>query len=117
VEPSLLPPPDPTLPRWDCQNRQLWLGDRLLKTYRPRSGHGQIAILAAFEAAGWHVRRIDCPRPFFTAGGREAVRRRIYDIVRNLNHSLPPDTLRFSDDGPALGVWWERMPSKVVDSH
>src|SRR5262249_54425854 len=39
-------------PRWDAHSRQLWLGDKLARTF-DRRAPTQFLVLDAFEKAGW----------------------------------------------------------------
>jgi hypothetical protein len=96
----------PILPRWDADGRQLWFGKRLLKSYR-QPAHRQVAVLAAFEKAGWGA-HIDDP---FSPEPRERPQdagQRLHDTIHNLNRGLPAGTIEFHGDGTGAGVRWAR---------
>jgi hypothetical protein len=113
ARPYLTPLPDTTLPHWDGQLRRLSLGDRLLKWFR-RPAPDQIVVLDAFQAAGWAVRRIDCPFPWSTDKQRRSAMRRLRNTVRNLNRGLPDDGIRFYGDGSGFRVLWDRPPATTT---
>ena len=91
------------VPRWD--GRCLWLGDRLVKEFK-RAAPDQVAILEAFEHAGWPAQLGHNPLDGRVRRKRNR-RRRLHDTLQNLNRSLAPGTIRFRGDGSGSGVCWE----------
>jgi hypothetical protein len=94
----------PVLPRWDADGRQLWFGTRLLKSYR-QPAHRQVALLSAFEEAGWGS-HIDDPLPPEAGDANGAAAERLHTVIQNLNRALPAGTIRFLGDGTGQGVRW-----------
>jgi hypothetical protein len=91
-------------PSWDAQRRELWIDGRLVKRLRQQSSNQQ-AILDAFAAAGW-PRRIADPLPL---APEQCPKRRLHDAVKCLNRHHRHEAIRFSGDGSASGVLWERI--------
>lgn len=96
------------MPKWDRDSRRLFLGRRLITAYPRQPAPNQVAILAAFEQWGWHVRRVICPVPAEPGESASQWRRRVYDTVKNLNRRLPRHTILFRVDGET--VRWEFCP-------
>jgi hypothetical protein len=92
-------------PRWDPVGRRLWLGTRLLKTFR-QPAPAQAAILAAFERRGWPPGPV--PDPLCRGG------RRLRETVRTLNNGLPPEALHFVAAGGQVYCWWAGAESDGV---
>jgi hypothetical protein len=99
-------------PRWDGRGSTLYRGWRRLKTFRKR-GSRQAVLLAAFEAAGWPAGPIANPLPPEPGDSPEEHRGRLHNTVKNLNRELPPDTIRFREDGER--VWWVRCLPAPTD--
>jgi hypothetical protein len=106
--PSLYIPIAPvTIPRWDATQRELRLGDTVVKCFR-QCAPNQEAILAAFEEEGWPA-RIDSP---LTNEDNVDALDRLHDTVRRLNQQKVP-LIRFLCDGRGEGVIWKlREPEK-----
>jgi hypothetical protein len=68
------------VPRWDAQSRQLWVGPRLVKSFR-QPAPAQETILAAFQEEGWPF-SIDDPLP--PKRGVDS-RERLHDTIKRLN--------------------------------
>jgi hypothetical protein len=90
------------VPRWD--GRCLWLGDRLVKEFK-RAAPGQVAILDAFEQAGWPAHLAHNSLRGRVRRKQEG-KRRLHDTLQNLKRSLAPGTIQFHGDGSGSGVWW-----------
>jgi hypothetical protein len=93
-----------SLPHWDRDTRQLWLGSLLVKVFR-QPAPNQTALLDAFQAHGWeegHVPNLLPPEP---GENTAAARQRLHDTIKNLNRALPQGTIYFRGDG-GLGAWW-----------
>ena len=90
-------------PHWDKEARQLTYQDVLVREVkRPKQAGNIVAILDAFEAAGWPP-RIDDPH------GRKSndeTRRR---DVENLNKKLLQPVMRFACDGTGTGFLWRAV--------
>jgi len=100
-----------SLPRWDGDLKQVWLGSCMLKEYR-QPAPNQIAILDAFQAHAWALRRIDDPIPPFFNGDKIAAKQRLHETIKNLNRSLLKGTIRFHGDGTGTGVRWDPVRGK-----
>jgi hypothetical protein len=101
-----IPPGKDPAPRWDAARRQLCLGDRPIKTFGRQSADSQVALVEAFERAGW-ADRID--NPFVSRGPAGRVwpdNDKLRDTCKNLNKTLPPGSIRFERDGTGQGVRW-----------
>ncbi len=94
------------LPRWDREQRRLWLGPLLLKEYR-QPAPNQTALLEVFQEQSWFVTHIDDPLSPQTGEAEEDVKRRLRATIKNMNRGLPPGTIRFRGDGTGEGVVWE----------
>jgi hypothetical protein len=92
-------------PHWDAEDRRLWLGGRLLKTYR-QPAQRQVTILGAFEEGGWASGHIDDPLAPEPGEGEEEARWRLHRTIQNMNRGLPEGTIRFHGDGTGEGIRW-----------
>lgn len=108
VGPGDCPAPQPPalLPRWDREQRRLWLGHLLLKEYRHLAPN-QTALLEVFQEQSWVVTDIDDPLRPQAGEEEEDVKRRLRATIKNMNRGLPPGTIRFRGDGTGEGVVWE----------
>jgi hypothetical protein len=90
------------LPRWDRDERVLYLGRQIVKQYRVPSPNQQ-AILSAFQEEGW-------PRfihdPLVPMAGL-APKQRLRDTTRCLNANQKVRLIRFRGDGTGERVCWE----------
>jgi hypothetical protein len=90
-------PTETLLPRWDDDNRTLYLGDKPIKVYGRHPAENQTALLNAFQAQGWPT---TIPTPFQGA-------RKLNSTIAALNSSLRATRLRFRGDGTGEGVRWQ----------
>jgi hypothetical protein len=91
------------VPHWDDDARELRYGGKVVRVVRrPRQAHNIVAILRAFEAAGWPA-RIDDPHH---RKANDETRRR---DMSNLNKGLDTTLLRFACDGNGTGFLWQRV--------
>jgi hypothetical protein len=90
--------PPSAKPHWEETCRQLFLGDKMLRTYRRHAG-SQFIVLAAFEAAGWPL---SIPNPL----GRRSVK----DTLAGLNNGLLDTRLRFQRGGEDTAIRWMLLP-------
>lgn len=97
-----------TVPRWDNAQRELWLGEQVIRIYRQHPAQNQVRVLEAFQAAGW-------PSTVESPFDRETT----HDTLRQLNrgleayarrHRLRGRTLRFARDGTGELVLWQFVP-------
>ena len=87
-------------PRWDREARELtWGGMLVREVKRPHHAKNIVAILDAFERAGWPP-RIDDPLRRHSSDER---RRR---DVESLNKRLLRPAMRFACDGTGTGFLW-----------
>jgi hypothetical protein len=96
VRGAALPPESPT-PRWDDDNRTLYLGGEPIKIYKSHPAPNQIELLSAFEKEGW---RVSIPDPF-----RDA--KKLNNTIAALNVALGGTRLSFHGDGTGEGVRWQ----------
>ena len=82
-------------PRWDAEQRRLWLGDRLLREFKGHPAPNLVELLGEFERRGWPV-----SVPVRFRGEQLA------QTWKYLNRVLPPHTIRFGGDGTGSGVRW-----------
>lgn len=94
------------VPRWDADERRLWLGDTLLKEFR-QPAPNQIALLDAFQANSWGRRHLSNPLRRDPGETEAEAYARLHATIKNLNRGLPPGTIHFRGDGSGYGVWWE----------
>jgi hypothetical protein len=92
----------PSIPRWDAELRELWVGGKLVKQFRLPSPN-QERILTAFEEEGWPP-RIDDPLP---PHPEQDPKRRLHDTIKSLNRNQAHRLLRLYGDGTGEGVRWE----------
>jgi len=89
-------------PKWDCDRRELRLGDKIIKVFKLPSPM-QEAILMAFEEEGWPP-RIEDPLP----GHPDLLpKRRLHDTIKSLNRNQKNSLIRFMGDGTGEGIRWE----------
>ena len=95
-------PPEPLLPHWDADRRELILATRAVKRF-PQPSPNQERILAAFEEEGWPC-RIDDPLP--RKPGSDS-HRRLQTAIKCLNHHQEHPLIRFAGDGTGEGIRWK----------
>ena len=94
------------LPRWDANERRLWLGRVLLKEFR-QPAPNQTALLDAFQAHSWTRKHLADPLPREAGESDPEAQQRLHDAIKCLNRAMPRGTIHFRGDGSARGVWWE----------
>jgi hypothetical protein len=98
-------------PRWDEDLRTLFLGMEPEKEFI-RPAPEQEAILRGFQEIGWGE-VLDDPPPYLPA---EATRRRLRNVVRNLNRHLTTGGIHFYTANHDTAVRWRfvngQMPKK-----
>gem|GEM_PF-742390 len=91
-------------PEWNPDSRELRFGGMVVRTIRSKFvGHRIVAILEAFQNAGW-PKRVDAPEGFDDQIRRES--------IASLNERLDPK-LRFLADGSG-GICWEERPPGII---
>lgn len=96
-------PPAPTQsPRWDADDRTLYVGNLVVKEYRVRSPN-QEAVLAAFQEEDW-PHYIDDP---LSPVPDQSPKQRLRDTVKRLNENQRSRLVRFRGDGTGERVRWE----------
>jgi hypothetical protein len=91
-------------PRWDKENRELYVGEVLVKRFRCPA-HNQEAVLSAFEEMGWQT-CIDDPLP--PSQGHDP-KLRLHETIKSLNNRQLFRAIRFGGNGTGTGVRWERL--------
>ena len=86
-------------PSWDDPNRRLLFGGEVIREFR-REAPGQMAVLAAFQKAGWPP-RLDVGG-LIPPGGKG--KRWIRNTVKNLNRSLRG--IHFHADAGNHAIGW-----------
>lgn len=89
-------------PRWDADERILYLGDQIVKEFRLRSSPNQEAILSAFQEEGW-PHYVDDP---LSPVADQNPKNRLRDTIRWLNGKQKNHLIRFSGDGTGERVGW-----------
>ncbi len=92
----------PGVPSWDARARQLWVGGRLVKSFR-QPAPAQETILAAFQEEGWPL-SIDDPLP--PKRGVDS-RERLHDTIKRLNQHHRHRLILFAGDGTGERVRWQ----------
>ena len=92
-------------PRYDAAQRELSLGDRLVKRYCVRA-ENQVLILKAFEEEGWPPRIDDPLPPHPDMDGHE----RLKAAIKRLNKSQIERLIKFSGDGTGKAILWSLIP-------
>jgi len=90
-------------PCWDSKTRTLWFNDVLVKNFPTHPSPDQIALLAAFQEAGW-ARWIECPLKRRRGTNRK---NHLAMTIKNFNRSQRNKRIRLRGDGTGLGVSWE----------
>jgi len=97
-------PSSGAVPHWDHEARELRYRGRVVRTVmRPRLARNIVAILRAFEKAGWPSRIAD---PLKRQSSDETRRR----DVHNLNNKLDRTLMFFACDGDGTGFLWKKAP-------
>ncbi len=91
----------PQTPRWDSDERILWVGNQVVKEYRVRSPN-QEAVLSAFEEERW-PRYVDDP---LSPTPEQNPKQRLRDTIKWLNSNQRNSLIRFSGDGTGERVGW-----------
>jgi hypothetical protein len=91
-------------PRWDADDRTLYVGHLVVKEYRVRSPN-QEAVLSAFEEEGW-PHYIDDP---LSPVGDQSPKQRLRDTIKCLNANQKHRLIRFRGDGTGERVRWESI--------
>ena len=89
-------------PRWDKEQKQLWVGSVLVKTYA-RPAAAQWLVLTAFQEECWPS-RIDDPLP--PIENMDPVQR-LHSVITRLNMGHRTNLIRFLRDGTGHGMRWE----------
>jgi hypothetical protein len=101
------------LPRWDANERRLWLATRLLKEFR-RPAPNQTALLDAFQARGWACRHVSNPLAREPGENEIEAQERLHETIKSLNKGMPRRTIHFRGDGSGHGVWWDYAPPSAA---
>jgi hypothetical protein len=96
------------LPRWDAEDRTLYLGRRVVKEYRVPSPN-QEAVLAAFQEEGW-PHYVDDP---LSPVGDQSPKQRLRDTIRCLNANQANNLIRFRGDGTGERIRWELVDGRT----
>ena len=91
-----------TLPRWDVQLRELWLGPLLVKRFRIPAQNQEL-VLTVFEEERWPA-RVDDPLP---GKPERDAKRCLHDTINHLNRYQVNRVLRFAGDGTGRGIRWQ----------
>lgn len=91
-------------PLWDCQRRELRMGQWVIKRFKLPSPN-QETLLAAFEEEGWPL-RIDDPLPPVHG---VLSKRRLHDTIKSLNRNQKCRLISFKGDGTGEGICWEPL--------
>ena len=90
-------------PHWDDEARELRYRGQLVRVVKkPKQAHNIVAILRAFQAAGWPA-RIDDP---LKRQSSDQTRRR---DMESLNKRLLKPLLKFECDGNGTGFLWKKI--------
>lgn len=100
-ESIVLDSPQNQRPLWDCQRRELRMGNWVIKRYKLPSPN-QETLLAAFEEEGWPL-RIDDPLPPVPG---VISKRRLHDTIKSLNRNQKCRLISFKGDGTGEGICW-----------
>src|SRR5437870_2446147 len=99
-----------TAPVYDCDFRQLWFDELLVKRFR-QPAPDQELILRSLEEEHW-PRRIDSPlSPRFDDDPKLLLRR----AIRRLNLHQIHRVLHFFADGTGEGICWEPWPLEAPE--
>lgn len=90
-----------TRPSWRALERELWVGDVIVKQFRWPAPNQEL-VLAAFEEEGWPVRIDDPLSPHLD----QDPKRRLNDTVRCLNRKQLHHLIHFRSDGTGEGLFW-----------
>jgi hypothetical protein len=111
---SAIPPrassrPAPIIvPRWDHEDRTLYVGDQIVKEFRVRSPN-QEAILSAFQEEAW-PHYVDDP---LSPVADQNPKHRLRDAIKCLNANQRNRLIRFRGDGTGERVRWELVDIRV----
>ncbi len=105
-------PETPAAPKpfWDCQRRELRMGQWVIKRFKLPSPN-QETLLAAFEEEGWPL-RIDDPLPPVHG---VLSKRRLHDTIKSLNRNQKCRLISFKGDGTGEGICWEPMRQAIPE--
>ncbi len=93
-----------SLPKWDCNRRELWFNGQLVKQFKLPSAN-QETIIVAFEEERW-APRVDDPLP---PTPDIDPKRRLNDAIKSLNRRQKHQCIRFMGDGRGTGIIWEAV--------
>jgi hypothetical protein len=99
------------LPRWDSEDRKLYLGDEVVKEFRVRNPN-QEAVLSAFQEEGW-PHYIDDP---LSPVADQSPKLRLRDTIKSLNANQRNRLIRFRGDGTGERVRWELLNTTARDA-
>ncbi|MGD0897241.1 MAG: hypothetical protein ABR915_05350 [Thermoguttaceae bacterium] len=103
-------PKEPPAPRWDHDNRILYVDVRIVKEFRVRSPN-QESVLSVFEEEGW-PRFIDDP----LSPSDQHPKHRLRDTIKGLNANQKNRLIRFRGDGTGERVRWDFVGAAVPES-
>ena len=93
-------PSEPLKPHWNAGTRELTLGGKLVKRFRQQA-ENQIAILDAFQKAGWPA-SIPDPLP----ADPDVEGDHLHDTIQGLNRNQKEAHIIFGGDGTRGRVLW-----------
>ncbi len=88
-----------TVPRWDEEKRELWVGPYLIKRFR-WPARNQLAIVREFHRLNWPTRISDPLPPSSDVDPKQ----RLHDTIKCLNRRRLKKLLKFGGDGTGTGV-------------
>lgn len=94
-------------PHWDSKQRELWLGDQLVKRFAVHATN-QCLLMAVFQEEDWPVLVLDP----FPGGTHRVKRKRLNNVIERLNKGHAVSLIRFHSNGNGDGVWWEIVGKK-----
>lgn len=94
-------------PRWDQDERELWLGDTLLRRFN-LSAPTQIAILEMFQGTNW--KGPEAPDGYGWAEIAKAASRLNTSLMTEARKRKLPRTLHFRGDGTSDVLCWNIVP-------
>jgi hypothetical protein len=100
--PKRTEPPQQLKPHWDRASGRLYYGGQQIRQVRMSKAENIVAVLDAFEAAGWPE---SIPDP------SKHDQENLHYTIRSLNEGLRPALIRFRSDGSGRGFGWDVIPS------
>lgn len=89
------------VPHWDSVQRQLRLGEQLIKWFR-RPAPNQELILTVFQEEGWPRSVLNPLRPDPLVDAKQ----RLHDTIKSLNRSQLNRLIVFGGDGTGKSIFW-----------